>query len=344
MENRVQKPLCLCLGSPSHVRVFMQSRANSETIAAEAQNKAPDANSPFFLHASDNPGQVFVSELLNENNYMEWQTDITNALVAKNKMGFIDGLIKQPELESNVLSYWIRCDAMVKGWLKSSMSKELRASVRYVKTAHEIWTNLAEHFGKGSAPRAYELRRNIANLRQQRQSITVYYTKLKALWDEIRTIAPTPRCTCNGCTCGVARDVEVIRDNEQVYDFLMGLDEEFATVKTHILSRKPLMNLSAAYHLVVEDEKQRQVSATQRNETETMAFQRGHTEERCFEIHGYPPNWKRSNREKKWNEKRGGPRAAFVNSDESPISGLSLAQYDGLLKAISEGLSDSQIS
>ncbi|XP_054813328.1 uncharacterized protein LOC129313969 [Prosopis cineraria] len=309
-------------------------------MAAEAQNKGPDANSPFFLHASDNPGQVFVSELLNENNYMEWQIDITNALVAKNKMGFVDGLIKQLELESNALSYWIRCDAMVKGWLKSGMTKELRTSVRYAKTAHEIWTDLAECFGKGSAPRAYELRCDIA-------------------------------CTCNGCTCGVARDVEVIRDNEQVYDFLMGLGEEFATVKTHILSTKPLMNLSAAYHLVVEDEKQRQVSATQRNGTEIMAFQvraksekddrdsrelqkeriqcghchkRGHTEERCFEIHGYPPNWKRPNREKKWNDKRGGPRVAFMNSDESPISGLSSAQYDGLLKAISEGLSNSQIS
>lgn len=198
---------------------------------------------------------------------------MTNALLAKNKIGFVDGTLKQPAADSADLSFWIRCDAMVKGWIKSAMEKDVRKSVRYAKTAREIWSDLSERFGKGSAPRLYELRRDIACLRQDKQLVALYYTKLKALWDEAQSINSAPKCSCGGCKCEVERTIAEARDRDLLYDFLMGLNEEFGTVKTHILSTKPLMSVSAAYHLVSEDEKQRQVSTMQKANVEAMAFQ-----------------------------------------------------------------------
>lgn len=165
-------------------------------MAGENKNASPDVSSPYFLHASDNPGQVYVSELLNETNYSEWVNDMTNALLAKNQIGFVDGTMQQPKADSADLSHWIRCDAMVKGWLKSGMDKEIRKSIRYAKTAREIWMDLSDRFGQGSAPRAYEIRRDIAYLRQNKQPVAVYYTKLKAFWDEARQRTPPPRCAC----------------------------------------------------------------------------------------------------------------------------------------------------
>ncbi|KAL0422711.1 UNVERIFIED_CONTAM: hypothetical protein Slati_3294000 [Sesamum latifolium] len=110
--------------------------------------------------------------------------DMSNALFAKNKIGFVDGTIQKPAANSPDLGHWMRGDAMVKGWLKSAMDKEIRSSVRYAKTAQEIWVDLEERFGKVNAPRAYELRRAIALLKQEKLSVSSYYTKLKSLWEK----------------------------------------------------------------------------------------------------------------------------------------------------------------
>lgn len=63
-----------------------------------------------------------------------------------------------------------------------------------------------------------------------------------------------------------------MRENEQMYDFLMCLNEVFATVKTQILSVAPTLSLGHAYHLVAEDEQQRLISAMYKPVTETTAF------------------------------------------------------------------------
>lgn len=51
---------------------------------------------PYFIHHSDNTSMVFVSDLLTDENYISWSRSMTIALTVKNKIGFIDGLIKRP--------------------------------------------------------------------------------------------------------------------------------------------------------------------------------------------------------------------------------------------------------
>ncbi|XP_054794910.1 uncharacterized protein LOC129300368 [Prosopis cineraria] len=193
-------------------------------------------------------------------------------------------------------------------------------SVRYAKTAREIWLDLGERFGKGSAPRAFELCRAIVLSRQEnKQSVPTYYTKLKSLWDELMTIMPWPRCSCGNCKCGIEKQIMEMKEREQLYEFLMGLDDSFNIVKTQILSIKPLPRLGQAYHLVVEDEQQRQISAITKPSPEAVAFltqamqngkdgmdrreskkerpkcahcqKLGHTEDRCYDLMGYLPDW-----------------------------------------------------
>lgn len=55
-----------------------------------------------------------------------------------------------------------------------------------------------------------------------------------------------------------------MRDRDQLYDFLIGLDDVFSIVKTQILSMAPELNLGQAYHPVAEDEQQRMISAMTR--------------------------------------------------------------------------------
>nr|KYP53677.1 Retrovirus-related Pol polyprotein from transposon TNT 1-94 [Cajanus cajan] len=58
----------------------------------------------------------------------------------------------------------------------------------------------------------------------------------------------------------------------------------------------------------------------------------GHTEDKCYEIIGYPPDWGKKNKERKDN--RGGPKAAQVVTTERPIPGLSMQQYERLMQQL----------
>ncbi|GKV47881.1 hypothetical protein SLEP1_g54736 [Rubroshorea leprosula] len=48
-------------------------------------------NNPFYLHPSDNPGNMLVSTPLTDDNYATWRRAVIIALTAKNKLSFVDG-------------------------------------------------------------------------------------------------------------------------------------------------------------------------------------------------------------------------------------------------------------
>ncbi|KAL6564318.1 hypothetical protein OROMI_015768 [Orobanche minor] len=347
----------------------INEEGNGKNTADAAGGVKVDVMSPYFISSSDTPNTVFVSDLLNEGNYAQgrlwvngpdyadWAEEISNALFAKNKIGFVDGTIQCPPEGLAEFGLWKRCNAMVKGWLHSSMEKDIRSSVKHAKTAQEVWADLGERFKTQSAPRTYELKREITLTRQEKLSVSSYYTKLKGLWDEINSISPMPKCKCNGCTCDVPKQLMEMREKERLYEFLMGLDESFGTVKTQILSTKPMLSLGVAYHLVSEDERQRQITTTGRPSIEAAAFQTQgmqkpnkdfkkdglrekpkcthcgkyyHTVESCYELVGYPNNKKKGG-DSHGKSKNPGKSAYLADADDSPIPGLSAANFNKLV-------------
>lgn len=168
---------------------------------------------------------------------------------------------------------WMRCDVMVKGWLTTTMDKDIRASVKYANTTTEIWNDLNERFGKESAPRAYELKQSLNVTRQDGASVSAYYMKLKKIWDKINVVLPTPRCSGNGCKCEVGKRLVELKEKERLYESLLGLDNEFAVIRTQILAMKPTPTLNNAYHMVEEDEQKRSVDMGRKMTTEVVAFQ-----------------------------------------------------------------------
>ncbi|XP_076922198.1 uncharacterized protein LOC143583908 [Bidens hawaiensis] len=152
--------------------------ADSKEDITKNDGGASDHTHPYSIHASDYPRQLHVNGVLTEGNYNDWSKEILNFLFAKNKVGFIDGSIKKPEPIANTYMAWLRCDVMIKGWLKTTMEKEIRTSVRYAKTAHDIWAYLKERFGKESAPLAYELIQTLITTKQEGTSVSAYFTKI----------------------------------------------------------------------------------------------------------------------------------------------------------------------
>ena len=58
-----------------------------------------DPHSPYYLHPSDGPGVAITSVVFNGKNYDLWQRAVRTALRSENKLGFIDGTLKKPELK-----------------------------------------------------------------------------------------------------------------------------------------------------------------------------------------------------------------------------------------------------
>ncbi|GKV30028.1 hypothetical protein SLEP1_g38895 [Rubroshorea leprosula] len=306
--------------------------------------KTTNLDSPYFLNSSDDLGRVLVTTPLIGENYHTWRKSMQNALFAKNKMGFVDGSLKRPNVDSPKYQAWTKCNSMVLSWLLNALSRDLQGSVAYVESAAEVWNDLHECFSQGNASRVHELKLELATTTQQSRSIAAYFTKLKPIWDELQANELVPTCTC-GCTCGAAKE-------------------------SQILSIEPLPSLNKVYAMTTKEEKQQAVAASRSPIIEATALAAkmnhtgkssmsgklrcdhykkvGHTKERCYEIIGYPVGWKigpakmkgKGEQQKHQHQEKELIFAANTSHesqmagdslDQSPIAGLSKVQYDQLL-------------
>ncbi|KAJ3708504.1 hypothetical protein LUZ61_012209 [Rhynchospora tenuis] len=284
---------------------------NSETTSS----KLIDGSSPFFLHASENPGTMISSCVLKGDNYDLWQKAMRNALRAKNKLGFIDGSVMQPaDAGAPEASLWGPCNSMLVSWLFNSIDPALQPSIAYAETVKELWDDLKERFAIGNATRIHQLKADIAAARQQGQSVVAYYTRLKGMWDELSNYLKVPMCTCHGCTCNMSKDLLKEREDEKTHQFLMGLDDSvFKNVRSHILSMDPLPSLNKVYSLVIQEERHRSIARGKEEMTDAVGFvvqaskprerpvcshcsKIGHEKAQCYELIGYPEGWGRGGR------------------------------------------------
>ncbi|KAK8953942.1 hypothetical protein KSP39_PZI002030 [Platanthera zijinensis] len=106
-----------------------------------------DSLNPFFLHPSDNPGSVLVSQILKGDNYSSWNRAMKMALIGKNKFGFVDGSItSSADNDSLSILSWHHNNNIVSSWLLNLISKDIAANIIYVSSAAEIWSGLQERF------------------------------------------------------------------------------------------------------------------------------------------------------------------------------------------------------
>lgn len=75
-----------------------------------------DSNSPYYIHASEYPRKMQVNEGMTNWNYNDWAQEMKNFLFAKNKVGFINKVIKKLEEDLTAYTLWMCIDTMTKGW------------------------------------------------------------------------------------------------------------------------------------------------------------------------------------------------------------------------------------
>ncbi|KAJ0683165.1 putative retrotransposon gag domain, retrotransposon Copia-like protein [Helianthus annuus] len=212
-----------------------------------------DASDPLYLHASDSSGLTIVNiKLKGTENYVVWSNAMKLALMAKNKIGFIDGTCARSKTDDVLASQWDRCNSIVLTWILNSVSDELYVGQVYSKLASEVWDDLKDTYDKVDGSVVFGVYQKINSVSQNGASVSEYYHKINTMWKQFDAMLQLPSCTCDAS----------IKFNEfnqliKLMQFLMGLDDIYQPVRTNLLTRDPLPTIKTAFSIISREESHR---------------------------------------------------------------------------------------
>lgn len=296
------------------------NNSSGSTASGSAVNNGGDTTSPYYVHPSEGPNSVSITPQLDVTNYLAWARAMRRALGSKNKFHFVDGTIPVPSFNDLNYHAWERCNNLIHSWITNSVSSQIAQSIVFIENVSDVWNELKERFSKADRIRVSKLRSDINNLKQGSLSVSEYFASLKILWDELDSYRPIPICTCPlQCVCLSMRNARDFRLEDQIMQFLTGLNDQFSIVQTQILLMEPLPTLNRVYSLVLQEESKTNLEVLDESKALIHAaaskkpFGRGkggfsgkrqctfcgkenHTIDMCYKKHGFPPHFgKRSN-------------------------------------------------
>ncbi|XP_071687657.1 uncharacterized protein [Rutidosis leptorrhynchoides] len=225
------------------------------------------------------------------------------ALGTKNKLGFINGSLQRHATDVTLQNQWDRCNNVLK-----------------------------ETYDKIDGSVICNLHHKMNSIKQNDSILSDYYHNLNSLWKQYDCMIAGPACTCGvACTCPAGVFAKEQSKVQKLMQFLMGLNDCYVSVRSNILLRDPLPDVKSAYALLSREESHRNLNSKENvvTKTQTSAFiaqtfnkdanpnnnnnsrfnnsrgpnqnlkckkcnKLGHTIDRCFEIVGYPPGFKKN--------------------------------------------------
>ncbi|XP_021770769.1 uncharacterized protein LOC110734937 [Chenopodium quinoa] len=210
---------------------------------------------PYYMansgHNSSNQQPEII--IFNGENYLNWTRSIRMALGSRNKLGYIDGKLKRPK----------------------PGHADYGKCLIYLETCKELWDEVKERYGQTNAPLLYQLKKELSDLKQENQAVGNFYCKLKNLWDHISSIEGIPECTCGAmskCTCNIMKKLADVESLNKLIQFLMALNEGFENIRGNILAMEPLPPVNRVFHLVQQQEKQKEITGNMSTNTKVSVM------------------------------------------------------------------------
>ncbi|XP_060210247.1 uncharacterized protein LOC132637121 [Lycium barbarum] len=252
----------------------MGDNTRNVAVAQTGNVNQIDPSNPLYIHSSDSPGMSLVNFIFDGRGFQGWRKTILIALSAKNKLGFINGTCKMPNVDAPDYQAWSRCNDMVTSWLLNSLSKDIADNIIYSKAARDLYTDLEQRFGQSNSAKLFHLQKELSDIVQGNTDVAGYFTKIKRLWDELDSLNTDNKCSCN-CIYGGKEKLTKSLEDEKLINFLMGLNETYGPARSSILMIKPLPNLNHAYSLLLQEENQRELYINANVSTGTVSFMAG---------------------------------------------------------------------
>ncbi|XP_071695839.1 uncharacterized protein [Rutidosis leptorrhynchoides] len=198
-----------------------------------------DFSDPLYLLANDTSGTPITTvKLKGTEIYNIWSKSMLLALSTKNKIGFIKG------------------------------------TVIFSTNASDVWKELKETCDKIDTSIIYNLHHQINTLKQGDSTLPEYYHKLNTLWKQYDAMVSLPICTCNAAayTCAAATSHKDHVKMMKLMQFLMGLNDEYTSVRSNILLRDTVIDVKEAYAIISREESHKGISTDKIVKTQANAF------------------------------------------------------------------------
>jgi len=154
-------------------------------------------------------------------------------LKTKNKLGFIEGTVKRPNLKERddptKYNAWEMVNLMICYWIINLIDPKLHTSIDYVETVVVMWENLRKIYAVAKTPKIHQLKTDIVKCKHRGLDVVEFYSKLMGMWSELSNYIKISQCTCEKCKCGVGSKVMKMLKEEQTHQFLKGLTDETYT-------------------------------------------------------------------------------------------------------------------
>ncbi|XP_019150232.1 PREDICTED: uncharacterized protein LOC109147051 [Ipomoea nil] len=282
-----------------------QGAQNQNLNAVHPANNFDD---PFYLHVTENPNLVLVLPLLSEKNYASWSVRDPKYSVWKRCSDIVCSWILK-SLNSTITESVLYFEIAEDIW-KTLQARYSQADPHKIaEVQNEIYKNkqgtlaINEYFTKCNA----------------------LWEQLNAM-RPIPICECTPRCSCN-----LMNKIQNDRHDDQIIRFLEGLNDEFETIKSGVLVMDPIPTLEKVLNMALKLERKLNGSVSHKNEIlqsntiqdnssqniddqnfvaalnshnkkfnanggknvpkYTYCNMLGHTIEKCYKKHGYPPGW-----------------------------------------------------
>lgn len=285
-----------------------------------------DQFDPLFLHSSDTSGIPLISfKLEGTENYKVWSAAIKLAIHTKNKLGFLNGTLERPAETGFLQEQWDRCNSVVLSWILGCVSQDVFMGQVFSNNAKTVWDELKETYSKEDGFIIFNMHYKIHSFTQNCMPLSEYYLKFNSMWRQYDSLVDLPACTCEGS--------EKHKKHSQLIklmQFLMGLDEVYAPLRSIILTSDPIPDVKSAFATLSKDESHRSTQSSSGSKTNNSAFaskfnqkpnewsmnknvnsnnqnrrlnrpnlvcthcnMNGHTADRCFELVGYSAGFKK---------------------------------------------------
>ena len=167
------------------------------------------------------------------------------SLCVRWKWGFIDGIIKQQKKGTLKMEDWWTVQSMLVSWILNTIEPSLHFMISYMKNVEDLQEDIKERFSIVNEPRIFQLKSKLVDYKQNGLRVVAYYGKQKILWDELANYEQIPIYGSGGCKCDMAFKLEKRREEENVYRFLIGLDDAiYRTMCSNLLASGPLPSLN----------------------------------------------------------------------------------------------------
>ncbi|WCJ22400.1 Retrovirus-related Pol polyprotein from transposon RE1 [Euphorbia peplus] len=215
----------------------------------------------------DNPELVLVSTILTRDNYFLWCRSMLLALSAKRKMSFIERDDMPEDRNAEAFRKWKETDDLVFSWIINAVSKDIGECYMYAASANHLWDQLKESYGRSNGPMIFQLGKEICGLTQGSSTLVEFFNRIKRKWDELQIVKPILSCRCGEANKLMREQAQ----EEQLMQFLSGVNPEFDTVRDQILLMDPLPSINAAFSMMICIETQRKTGGSMESKSNEFA-------------------------------------------------------------------------